>query len=422
MSLPNIRIVDHAEVDPNSLIPHEVNWREHPESQKQVFDGVLKEVGFAQSVTVSKRTGKILDGHMRVQMAVEQGWPAIPVEYVDVDEREEAAIIATMNPMAALAERNRERIEAAAAIANLNDQRVKGLVAALQSRAPGVQNRQEILDGFQGEREEKQGKVSAEYPVNAGEQWQVGDCTVLCMDSTDNYTWGVAGSVARPALIVTSPPYFINREYESEVNEEEIKVHIEAVASGMSDIDPDRIVINVGFTPFSHVEGHRDVHFNLDWWQAAFRPKSWVARYVRTWIKTGPVYASPQSDLCDMNWEMICTFYNFNKPHTHAQRVSEPWATKGYWDDIGKPSHDFHSAPFPVELPLRYVLLYSVPGDTILDPYGGSGTTALAACDAGRKCILMEKHPAHCSITLSRLKAAWDIEPVLVETHETNTD
>ncbi len=55
-----------------------------------------------------------------------------------------------------------------------------------------------------------------------------------------------------------------------------------------------------------------------------------------------------------------------------------------------KDNADGHVAPFPLELPLRCIKLYSFAGDTVLDPFGGSGTTSLAAFRTGRNSVLYE--------------------------------
>jgi len=63
-----------------------------------------------------------------------------------------------------------------------------------------------------------------------------------------------------------------------------------------------------------------------------------------------------------------------------------------------------HPAPFPVELPRRLILLYTSPGDVVLDPFMGSGSTALAARLTGRRYIGYEISPDYCELAEARLK------------------
>jgi site-specific DNA-methyltransferase (adenine-specific) len=64
-----------------------------------------------------------------------------------------------------------------------------------------------------------------------------------------------------------------------------------------------------------------------------------------------------------------------------------------------------HPAPFPVELAYRLVRMFSFWGDTVLDPFCGSGTTMLAAMKAGRNSIGIEIDREYCHATAARLRA-----------------
>ena len=64
-----------------------------------------------------------------------------------------------------------------------------------------------------------------------------------------------------------------------------------------------------------------------------------------------------------------------------------------------------HPAPFPLELASRLVRMFSFVGDTVLDPFCGTGTTMVAAMRAGRHSIGVEIDPAYCRMAASHLKA-----------------
>jgi len=67
-----------------------------------------------------------------------------------------------------------------------------------------------------------------------------------------------------------------------------------------------------------------------------------------------------------------------------------------------------HPAPFPVELPLRCINTCTRPGDTVLDPFMGSGTTGVACVRMGRKFIGIEIEPKYVEIAKKRIQAAGD--------------
>ena len=97
------RIIGHAEIDPEELLAHPKNWRIHPKVQQEALTGVLDKVGWVSRVIVNKRTGFVVDGHLRVSLALRRHEPSIPVQYIDVTEEEEMLILATLDPIAALA-------------------------------------------------------------------------------------------------------------------------------------------------------------------------------------------------------------------------------------------------------------------------------------------------------------------------------
>lgn len=65
-----------------------------------------------------------------------------------------------------------------------------------------------------------------------------------------------------------------------------------------------------------------------------------------------------------------------------------------------------HPAPFPVSLAQDHVVSWSAPGDTILDPFAGSGTTAIAAERSGRRWICIERDPEYYAKALARVYEA----------------
>lgn len=64
-----------------------------------------------------------------------------------------------------------------------------------------------------------------------------------------------------------------------------------------------------------------------------------------------------------------------------------------------------HPAPFPLELAIRLVRMFSFTGDTVLDPFCGTGTTMIAALRTGRNSIGVEIDPEYCRIAARHLKA-----------------
>ena len=105
------RIVGYGEEPPESFLANPSNWRIHPRSQRDALAGVLAEVGWVQDVVVNRQTGHLIDGHLRVDMAMERNEPSVPVVYVDLSPSEEALILATLDPLSALAVADKGKLD-----------------------------------------------------------------------------------------------------------------------------------------------------------------------------------------------------------------------------------------------------------------------------------------------------------------------
>lgn len=74
------------------------------------------------------------------------------------------------------------------------------------------------------------------------------------------------------------------------------------------------------------------------------------------------------------------------------------------WTDVTGQLRRDHPAPYPVEIPRRLIRMFSFAGDTVLDPFGGTATTALAALYTGRNSVSVEIEPRYVELMAERLK------------------
>ena len=73
------------------------------------------------------------------------------------------------------------------------------------------------------------------------------------------------------------------------------------------------------------------------------------------------------------------------------------------WSDVTGASTRIHPAPYPFEIANRLIRMYSFVGDTVVDPFSGTGTTALAAAASGRNSISAEIEPSYLELAVERL-------------------
>jgi ParB-like chromosome segregation protein Spo0J len=97
------RVVELVRVRAGDIEPHPRNWRTHPAAQRAALRGVLEEVGFVGAL-LARRTSEgrlqLIDGHLRAETAPEAN---VPVLVLDVTEEEADKILATHDPLAAMA-------------------------------------------------------------------------------------------------------------------------------------------------------------------------------------------------------------------------------------------------------------------------------------------------------------------------------
>src|SRR5205085_1447725 len=122
---------------------------------------------------------------------------------------------------------------------------------------------------------------------------------------------------------------------------------------------------------------------------------------------------SPSAPFVTAPVEMIAVFFkgSFRRPARDGRRGDITrdeflaW-TLGTWTFAGaNPRRVGHPAPFPEELPRRLIKLYSYPGDLVLDPFLGSGTTLTAAAKLGRRGIGVEINPRFCELAVRNVQA-----------------
>lgn len=104
------RIVGHEDWNPLEIVTNPANYKAHPDQQRDALAGAIGEVGFIRSVTINKRTGTLIDGHLRVALAIRQKQKTLPVELVDLSPAEERAALACLDPLVGLAEYDQEKL------------------------------------------------------------------------------------------------------------------------------------------------------------------------------------------------------------------------------------------------------------------------------------------------------------------------
>jgi hypothetical protein len=104
------RIKELRMVPARELRANPRNWRKHPKAQRDAMAGVLREIGYAGALLARETPDglELIDGHLRQETTPDA---VVPVLVLDVDEREANYLLATMDPLSAMAEAGKEALE-----------------------------------------------------------------------------------------------------------------------------------------------------------------------------------------------------------------------------------------------------------------------------------------------------------------------
>ena len=217
-------------------------------------------------------------------------------------------------------------------------------------------------------------------------------------------------------LIITSPPYNNSKEYDEDLSLEEylklindvmVEAHRILIRGGRICINIanigrkpyiplstyiDQIMIKIGFLPRGQIIWDKSASAgpSTAWgsWQSASNP---ILRDIHEYIL---VYSKGE-------------FGRKNSRSNKDDSISKDAFlenTKSIWKFPTASARKIgHPAPFPIELPKRLIELYSFENDIILDPFAGSGTTAIAAKTTNRNYIMIDINSDYCKLATERI-------------------
>ncbi len=189
------RIVGQGEEAPDQLLANPLNYRVHPKRQQDALAGVLNEIGWVQRVIVNKSTGHVIDGHARIGLAISRNEPTVPVLYVDLSLAEEAKVLATLDPVAAMAGADKDVLAKLLAEVSTEDAAIQALLDDLATRN-GVtppDDPEALWSGMPGfEQENKLGGSALQLIVhfsNLDDKHAFGQVIGQSIGETTKYVW-----------------------------------------------------------------------------------------------------------------------------------------------------------------------------------------------------------------------------------------
>lgn len=327
---------------------------------------MLDQVGFVQSIIVNRSSGFVVDGHARVALAISKHQPSVPVVYVELEDAEERMVLATLDPLSALATSDADQLAALLDGLEPADAAVRSLLADL---APPVKKQLNPDDAD---------LTPPDEPVTKpGDLWLLGEHRLLCGDATRVEDVGRLVDAISVTLMLADPPYNAGFDYGEHVDDN----RDDYPQWCMSWFEPNvrlakRTILTVGES-------------NLGLW---LQCAPW-RQHIGAWIKGSSAVAHSKVTQF-VGWEPIL-FYGQDKwPRTRHLDV--------FNFEAGAVPRLDHPCPKPVALWRELIECCTVTGDLVLDLFGGSGTTLIAAEESLRRGCLLEIEPAYCDVIVRR--------------------
>lgn len=368
------RIKSLRRVTAKDLRPNPRNWRTHPEAQQNALRGVLAQVGIADALLARELPDKslmLIDGHLRADVDPETKWPVL---VLDVTEEEADLLLATVDPLADMAEADGDILADLLENVEAESEAVQAMLDGLAEEHGIEQGNDEDIPEAPEPQIDRAAELQKEWKTKTGQLWLIegkaGVHRVLCGDSTKvEDAERLASSQAR--ALVSDPPYGIGYEYASHddtSNAENLRI----VKAAFEHAPTARIwscgKANLG----------RDLAWN-------------VSAKVLCWHKA---FAQARNGLGGAStWEPIlvvgATATNLPNDYLHFGTDREPGL------------REKHPCPKPVAL-FAHLIAHLTTG-AVYDPFLGSGTTLVACEQLSRIGVGIEIEPKYVAVTLQRL-------------------
>jgi DNA modification methylase len=249
---------------------------------------------------------------------------------------------------------------------------------------------------------------------------------VICDDALEGIKQIPDGSVS---LAFTSPPFGVNQPYADNVSDcKPWNEHIDYLSQVFGELKPkfrpggrcviEYQAIRTREKQDQSSEYNRPIHavivnmmqkLGYFYWTTIIWNKGHVGNQPKPWGSIGspstPIMRDTHSYLFVFSvggWTLPCVSGDPSElsREDYDQLTQSVWNVHTEIKPIGS-----HVCPMPVELAERVIRLYSYKGDLIVDPFGGSGTTAIAALRSQRRFVLIDKSPTYCADSKQRIDA-----------------
>ena len=375
------------------LVPYARNARTHSEEQVAQIAASIVEFGFTNPILAGS-DGVIVAGHGRLAAAQKLGLDTVPVVVLDhLTPTQRRALIIADNRIAENASWDDAmlRIELQSLQEDGFNLDITGFDA--DALAEIMAGEETTVDGQTDD--DAVPEVSATPISRPGDVWELGNHRLVCGDATDPKSYELLMADAKADMIVTDPPY--NVDYANSAKDKMRGKDRPILNDNLGDGFYDFLLS--AMTPMlARCSGAVYVAMSsseLDTLQSAFRAAGGKWSTFIIWAKN--TFTLGRADYQRQYEPILYGWPEGENRHWCGDRdQGDVW-------NIKKPQkNDLHPTMKPVELVERAIRNSSRPGDIVLDPFGGSGTTLIAAEKTGRIGWLIELDPKYVDVIVRR--------------------
>lgn len=401
-----------AYVAPQALLRAPYNPRQMSAEARAALKRGIETFGFVDPVVARAEDRLLLGGHQRLTAAEEIGLAEVPVVYVaGVSDQQAAALNVLLNNPSAQGTWDMGRLSALLSELDANgfDATLTGFDNAALEKILAWEPPPECAGD---EREDVDLSVPAEPNSEPGVVYELGRHRLMCGDATNVFCWDQLMGGAVADLVWTDPPYGVsyvgktkdaltieNDSLDPEKLEEFLRAAFGCVWTCCRPGAAWYVAAPAGplFLPFAIVLTELRVwRQTLQWIKDAFVLGRSDYHYRHEAIFHGEK-GLPETEEAEPNSALV---YGWKEGAAHSWAGGRKQDT--VWE-VPRPKRSAdHPTMKPVDLVRRALLNSSQPGDRVIDAFGGSGTTLVAAAQTGRVAYLMELDPRYCDVIRRR--------------------
>ncbi len=375
------------------LVPYARNARTHSEGQVAQIAASIVEFGFTNPILAGS-DGVIVAGHGRLAAAQKLGLETVPVVVLDhLTPTQRRALIIADNRIAENAgwDDAMLRIELQSLQEDGFNLDITGFDA--DALAEIMAGEETTVDGNTDE--DAIPELSETTISRPGDVWILGNHRLVCGDATQTSSYEQLLAGQRVQMIWSDLPYNVNyaNSAKDKLRGKHRPILNDNLGEGFYDFVFDALSLML-----PHCDGAVYIAMSsseLDTLQAAFRAAGGKWSTFIIWAKH--TFTLGRADYQRQYEPILYGWPEGSSRHWCGDRdQGDVW-------NIKKPArNDLHPTMKPVELMERSIRNSSRPGDVVLDCFGGSGSTLIAAEKSGRRCFMMELEPKYCDVIVRR--------------------